>query len=656
MGWIEKLYQTYENSTGSIGNRNDDTPLLPICHTTQNAHVEVVVKFDGTFGRAKVVPKADAMTVVPATEESAGRTGQKPTCHPLCDKLQYVAGDFVDFGGEVTSGFAGEPSEPHKDYVRQLSGWCVSPFAHPKILAILEYVKKNTLISDLVEAGVLHVESNAKSKLKLRNQWPNKDSVPEIFKLLPGGFGSKGEKKPCQGDAFVRWVVEKPGLQEATTWADPSLWKSWSGYYGSAKSNKGICYVTGRDDFLATQHPKKIRNGGDGAKIISSNDTSGYTFLGRFTSAEEACGIGFEVTQKAHSALRWLISRQGFVEYIKDGGNTKPSLAVVAWAVSGADVPDPQADTFSFLFGGERTPPPPKAGYTAQEVGVALSKKMAGYSAKLKPTDDVVVLGLDSATPGRMAISYYRELTGSEFLERIESWHNGCCWHQYFGKDRIFFGAPAPRDIAEVAYGRRIDDKLRKATVERLLPCIIDGAPIPRDLVESCVRRAINRNGIEYWEWEKALGIACALFSYHHKERRYQMALERERKTRDYLYGRLLALAEHLESRALYVGGERRATNAEKLIQRFIERPQSTWVILEAGLTPYKVRLHAKRPGFLHAVEQEMDDVIAAFETDDFVSDRRLTGESLLGYHCQRAALRPDHSQDVAETEDENEG
>lgn len=134
------------------------------------------------------------------------------------------------------------------------------------------------------------------------------------------------------------------------------------------------------------------------------------------------------------------------------------------------------------------------------------------------------------------------------------------------------------------------------------------------------------------------------------------MALDRERKTRDYLYGRLLALAEHLESRALYVGGERRATNAEKLMPRFIERPYSTWLILETGLAPYEVRLHARRPGFLHVVRQEMDDVVAAFETDDFVADRRLTGESLLGYHCQRAVLRSDHSQNLAETEDENEG
>ena len=133
------------------------------------------------------------------------------------------------------------------------------------------------------------------------------------------------------------------------------------------------------------------------------------------------------------------------------------------------------------------------------------------------------------------------------------------------------------------------------------------------------------------------------------------MALERERNSRDYLYGRLLALAEHLEERALYVGGEKRATSAEKLMQRFADRPYSTWRIIETGLTPYKVRLNTKRHGFLNAVQQEIDAVCQLFGTDDFVSDKRLSGEFLLGYHCQRAELKAPHVQEANTTEDDSD-
>ena len=634
MSWIEKLYQTYENNRGNIANPNDVTPLLPLFHGTQNAQIHVVLDGQGNFSAATVVMKDDAPTIIPATEASSGRAGSKIAPHALCDTLQYVAGDYLEYGGNPNkkkneSGF--------KPYIQALQGW-IDYAKNSKLQAVFTYLKKGQLIKDLIEEKVLFLGTDG----TLAGEWTESTEAPPIFKAMKQG------NKKGQFESFVRFSVEIPGDNPPELWKDIELRESWSRYYVTLQSTSDLCMVTGETANVASNHPKNIRYPGDGAKLISSNDSSGFTYLGRFTSDSEACGIGMEVTQKAHSALRWLIERQGR----RDG-----EQAVVAWAVSGADVPDPQADTFSFLFGREEAEAPPKSktGYTAQEVGIALSMKMAGYKAQLQSTDDVVVVGLDSASPGRMAISYYRELTGSEFLERIQSWHTGCCWQQYFGKEKIFFGAPAPRDIAEVAYGRRIDDKLRKATVERLLPCIVDGVPIPRDLVESCVRRASNRNGLEFWECEKSLGIACALFRYHHKERRYQMALERERKTRDYLYGRLLALAEHLEGRALYVGGEMRATNAEKLMQRFAERPQSTWLILETGLTPYKVRLSWKRAGFLHAVNQEMDDVIAAFETDDFVSDRRLTGEFLLGYHCQRAALRPDQHSAAAEAEDGNE-
>ncbi len=217
-----------------------------------------------------------------------------------------------------------------------------------------------------------------------------------------------------------------------------------------------------------------------------------------------------------------------------------------------------------------------------------------------------------------------------------------------------FVGAPAPTDIAEAAYGSRLDEKLRKATVSRLLPCIVDGLPVPRDLVESVVRRASNRVGIrnpddkkyygdEEYTWRKALSIACSLFRKHKEgKEKYEMSLDPDRKTRDYLYGRLLALADSLEEWALNEAGEGRQTNAARLMQRFAERPYSTWRTIELALTPYKARLGGKSK----KRQQMIDEVIASFKPDDFTSDKRLSGEFLLGYHNQREFLRPGRGQD----------
>lgn len=94
MSWMQKLYETYNRCESSIGKPDDQIPLLPICHTTQKAHIEITIDADGNFLGASVVPKKDARTIIPCTESSGGRTsGEAP--HPLCDKLQYVAQDYL---------------------------------------------------------------------------------------------------------------------------------------------------------------------------------------------------------------------------------------------------------------------------------------------------------------------------------------------------------------------------------------------------------------------------------------------------------------------------------------------------------------------------------------------------------------------------------
>lgn len=633
MSWIQKLYDTYEQCTGQTDLFNAEFSLEPICHTSQQAHVEVTIDQKGNFLRASVIPKGHGVTLVPCTEASAGRAGSKPINHPLCDKLQYLAGDFLKFGGVVTSGFSNDPTEPHKIYLSLLSDWANSSFTHPKIIAIQTYLQKEHLVSDLVREGILPINE----KNQLLAKWDgDKKEAPAIFSIMPNGNSPDS--------AVIRWRVEIPGDPLPETWRDQDLMNAWIGFYSSQKDNQGLCLVTGEILSLAEQHPAKLRHGADKAKFISSNDTSGFTFRGRFIDSDQACGVGFEVTQKAHNALRWLIARQAY----RNGDQ-----AIVAWAVSGKKIPDPFANSFD-LFGIVLEESEAKKDHVGpsdagQAFGRRLAKKLAGYRVGIGSAKEIVVMGLDSATPGRMAITYYRELDHLEFLNRIEAWHKEYAWHQNYSKDMKFVGAPAPKDVAEAAFGRRLDEKLRKATVERMLPCIIDGQQIPSDLVESTVRRVCNRVGLEYWEWEKYLGIACALFSGYHKERGYQMALESNRTSRDYLYGRLLAIAENIEDRALYVGGEKRDTSAAKLMQRFADHPFSTWKTIELSLSPYKTRLRTKRPAFLAAMENQLDEVINLFQTDDFMEDKKLSGEFLLGYHCQRQILRAKH--EIEQTE-----
>ena len=631
MSWIQKLHETYEQCQGREA--PGEIRLLPISHTPQQAHVEVSIDADGNFKSARTIAKVE--TVIPATEKSAGRTGKCPPPHPLCDKVQYCAIDYPKYGGKKPSFF--------QEYEEQLSAWCESGFSHPKARAVLKYVRAGHLISDLVNEKVLHLGTDG----TLLTRWTNEGQAPDIFRFLTAKEGARD-----QGDAFIRWQVWESGNPCTAVWEDQSLQNSWTGYDASTKKLKGVCMVTGDGQAaLAMSHPKRIRHAGDGAKLISANDGSGYTFRGRFTddTGLQACGVGYEVTQKAHNALRWLIQRQAY---------RNEDQVIVTWAVAGKPVPDPFKDSRSLFLDSEETTGATLGeqllgvGDAGQAFALRLKKAIAGYRAKFNPTDNIIVMGLDSATPGRMAISFYRELKGSEFLGRLQSWHEKSAWLQNFGKDSRFVGAPAPRDIAEAAFGRRLDYKLRRATIERLLPCIVDGQPLPRDLVDSVVRRTCNRVGMDHWEWEKNLGIACAVFKAYFYEKDYQMTLEADRTSRDYLYGRLLAVAEHIEGRALYLGKETRDTMAAKLMQRFADRPASTWRTIELALAPSKSRLRAKRPPFLYEMEKLHDTIVCSFVGDDFLDDKKLSGEFLLGYHCQRRELNPPKVDAIDSTDD----
>ncbi len=646
MSWMQKLYRTYENILEQCVT-DDAEPLTPVGHTIQNAHIVIVIDGQGNFQTARVMPPKTAI-LLPATESSENRTsGEAP--HPLADKIQYVAKDYVDYGGEKKAYFEG--------YLKQLKAWCESPFAHPKVQAVLNYVAKGRVVADLVEAGIFPLDSDS----KVLNEWEAEGDAPSIFSVLPK---TKGEIE--FGSALVCWQVEIAGDVHSQTWTDKTIQQSWADYAASEKAEKGFCLVQGEEAVISTMHPAKLRHTGDKAKLISSNDTAGYTFRGRFATAEEAASVSADVSAKAHSALRWLISRQG----IRNGDQV-----TVAWAISGKPVPSPMKDISSEIdwdnldlsaaenpdeFSSQASSEQPSLDWSVN-IGRAaaqiIKKKLHGYQAELKAHEQISLIMLDSATPGRMALTYYQEFLPTDYFANLDAWIDDFSWYQRYSieqpnakksdkkKTLWTFVPPSPYSIAEAVYGKSLSDTLKKQLYARLLPVIAGGrsVPIPEDLVRQSFQAACNPNGCENWEWQRNIGVACALYkgwrARHHdlsQRRTYPMSLDTQNHSRDYLYGRLLAVAENTESYALYLAGEKRATTAERYIQRFAEHPFATWRNIELALKPYQERLrnNGKDTGAL-----AIGEIMELFATDDFTCDDKLSGEFLLGYHCQKMGI-----------------
>lgn len=302
MNWMYALYATYEQNRDYVGridkepahgNRKERliTPLLPLYHSMQNAHITITLNKQGELINASLNNQNSQPTIIPVTEASGGRTSGA-CAHPLCDKLQYVAGDNADYFPPEES-----PSKrtkqlktlqaSYEQYEQQLSEWAAFDPGNVKLNAVLAYIRKKSLIRDLIKEEILHVEDSTNTLLPV---WKgDKQEMPAIFEILGAS---------TQENAFIRWKINNKDGNPPEVYEDPAMYESWRIYTESKANKEGMCYVLGKTAPLATTHPARIRNAGDKAKLISSNDSSGYTYRGRFIEADEACGVSTEVTQK----------------------------------------------------------------------------------------------------------------------------------------------------------------------------------------------------------------------------------------------------------------------------------------------------------------------------------------------------------------------
>ena len=607
MPWLLNLKETYNANKKEIGvfKKNvygNEFTLIPIGHTTQTSHIEVNVTKDGEFHSAEIIDKNYSTTIIPATVDSASRSGTAVYPYPLHDNIKYTAGDYVHFSGK------NQKVNHYEKYMSQLKKWVDSPYSHPSIKAIYTYLKKGSLIEDLVKTKILCLDDEG----KLIEKWNKKylelyDERPEIFSVVTDK----------QENAFIRFNVHSPNELLDKPWRDRSLFKSYTQFYSTQLIDEDICYVTGEKLPVTDKHANKIRHAGDKAKLISGNDTSGFTFRGRFSKSEEVASISYLASQKAHNALRWLINKQG---RIIDG------RVFLIWGNNKVDLSLPWEN--SLIFSSEMDVEIDVS--TEEKFAKEFSKAIDGYKYSLDSNVKINILVIDSATTGRMGVLYYRNMESKFYFNKVKEWHTKHIWRHSFLKEnnRIFYlGAPATSDIAIAAYGSHASDKIKKGLMERILPCIIDGRKIPKDIVRSAFYRASNPISMENWEWENTLSVTCFLIN---KEEKLGVVLDRNNSDRDYLFGRMLAVADALERSAMGPN-ESRTTNAIRYMNSFSKHPARTWAIIQDAIQPYQAKLGKRSIYFTKII----DEIASKMNIEDF-NDKPLSGKYLLGLYSQR--------------------
>lgn len=582
MGLLKQAYDTYEYNAHLVGQQAEGKqPLCPLAHIVQNAQITVELDGTGRFITASAIDKDDTKTIIPATEKSASRTSGK-VAHPLCDQVCYVSG---------------QDAKLFSAYEKELGAWADSEYSHPMLKTIRSYVQKKSLLSDLAAAKIVELDENGK---------------------LKDGKINGIDYEKC----LIRWQV---GGRRC--WTSQELFDAFKAYYTAAMPGKrGLCMVSGEEDVIVSTHDKGIIPAINSAKLISANDSQNFTYRGRFKDASDACTVGYTASQKAHKALRWLAENQG----ISMGGRT-----FLCWNPQGHPVAQPTA--LLELMGVD------EPSHTPSDYYERIKKTLHGYRYGLPSDEGVVIAAFDAANTGRMALTYYSEMTRSDFHDRLEQWYKTCGWPN--GK----FGIQTPPLLrtAHLIYGTQrasrveADARVVKETVQRLFRCMISGEPLPQDMVRRLVLNASEPQRYEENSRYALLHAACAMVRKYRNDRakkeEWTMELDETKHDRSYQYGRLIATME-LAERATYDASDgKRVPNAIKLESRFFRAPESTAMMLHNAIRPYLNKMEPGLSNYYQKMIGKIMEELSKFPPEEM--NLPLKDTYLMGYYLQRNAL-----------------
>ena len=656
MGLFQNLLETYEKCSAAVGivqtdlagNANEKKTLLPMCHTTFESQICIRINQNGEFISAFRDKKATTI-IIPCTDDSEGRSGTACFPHPLCDKLEYLS-------------VLGE--KKLSCYLSQLDKWReIAKDTYKQILdAIYKYIIKKAILEDLYNSNLFLIDECV---------------LPENGKLIfATKKNSSGKDEIIVKNLGVRFIVSVNG-NNYDIWNDINLRESWINFIKKDSEKpevKLFDYLSGINvDIIGQKHPKKINRATSGAKLLSCNDKSEFTFRGRFAEQNDAIIVDYAQSQKMHQTLRWLIANYGYAV---------DSQVIVTWAVDNNTEVKARAQDNSYDLFGEmeeiKTNADVLAGVNAllyDYYAKKLKGVLQGYgnaSILKQHSRKICIAVFDAATTGRMGVVFYQELPENTYLESIVNWHNDTSYYltawkkekDENGKDKItsigYIGAPSYDDILFAIYGKSRGDKsydmLKKKVRKQLLECMFGSFAFPKSMLEMAVNRAshpmsftdssgkFNEN-----DWKRSINITCALARKFYKQQKEEIKLELDisRTDRDYLFGRLLSVADKMEDYALYKSGVKRPTNAVKLMSAFQVKPYSTWGQLYTQLIPYKNQLRGA-----YYYQSIIDEIMELFQNGDYENNSPLSPLYLLGYSTQNRALEKNNKNENMEVND----
>lgn len=637
MGFLNDLITTYDSV---IGHEPDGMEkIAPIAHQCKKPKevIDVTINTDGelTGSEFRIDNKCNERTLIAMTEKSSARTSSAAavTPHGINDKLMFMTRKYP---------------KSYKSYRKQLQEWCDSDHSCVQARAVLKYITVHDIVDDMLSGHYLSEERDGTVKV-------------EKYK-----------------DYIVRWRVPvENGYSE--TWKNTQTLQSWTAFYRQkhfVNSEHVLDCIDGNETDRESVHAKPVSAYGNSKLIsVATKENTVLHFTGeRFTSENQLPQIGYENSQKLHNALRWLIDTQG-IQISKNSlpcctTDNKPKY-LVCWR---PELPQDESAGFQLglLMGRSDLNQIPKyTTYVSQMKALIAGNDLPAFSNK-----NISLFMIDRSGDGRFSPVMYRSFTAAEFIEKIREWHTDCAWFSYDRESGKYEMSPVNLfEIAKCAYGVQqidkktdqpyldVDDSVFKDTINVLLSSVIDGRNIPDSLMQKLAsqvmpERFAGNKGHEMQLFNEILKTACALLHLIHmrkdKERgEKDLGLDRENSSRDYLYGRLLAVYDRIENTALNRRSQKdengrtdhRDTNAMRMWSAFVAHPSACAANLQECVIPY---LSSLPYGLRTYYQNELTEIYSKLAEAGH-SKRPLSPDYLHGFYLERAELTRKKEQDVTE-------
>lgn len=679
MSILHILHETYlkAEARGQVDNPEFDVNgrnllILPIFHHNRrskgNDILEIVLNQDGRADHLNFIPE-DNFVIFPVTEESLNRTSGA-RAHPLCDDMQYLS---QSLDPQKYENYCASNTVWSEAVIRELQA--ETDETAQDLINFLQEVQRLirdhdllTLSKELIKKAY-NCEEGGQNKLKILTR-PHSDQEKAQYKSLD------------LNKAFITFRKQfgnlpKPDLNINT---NQLLHTAHIKYIKSCQAQEpetfDYCDLSGEEMFCTDTCRGLLGT----SKIISvSNHTE--TYKGRFRNKQEVYRIGSETSERIFLMLKFFLEHKENSQYLSDNATAVLWFEKDLLNVRGFDISQPVEMSDGWFSFGQNGYEDEEEIYQPHSLSNPLAshwKQLLVGQESLSPADEddfFYLLIINKVSNGRMAIQATRTLPLARFIDNLRKWRDTCTWPRWDRYRQEFTNkTPSTWDIVNLAYGREEEgtitlrnDKLKSLAFRRLLPSILDGRPLPPDMARKMFTNFTKR-ALYPKTWAKVVYMTCALESKRRRDQGKEVTinmLEQDQQTRDYLYGRLLAIYEKIELDAMSNKstkdgdkqkdkqegkqakgkedsdkdpGKRRVTNVEKLWSAFFQAPEKSLAILSRKIQPYLQRLKNQNPGFYVKHQKLLGEITMRIrEAEDYHSryNSPLKEDAVFGYYAQ---------------------